>query len=76
MNQYTKPTLSLYKLNTNTGATSTCATSTTQAKDVVGFLEFMGVSQENAFTGEDHCLTEIEYENYCKFTGAVQVFFS
>ncbi len=76
MNQYTKPTLSLLSLSANSGATSTCATSTTEAKDVMDFLIIMGADEENAFAPAESCSFPIEYENYCKFTGAVQVFFS
>ena len=79
MNQYTKPTLSLLAVATNTGSASSCATGTVEAKEVLGLLEMMGVPKDSAFNSSDGCAFPVDgidsgFSNYCKFSGAVQVY--
>ena len=81
MNKYTKPTLSLLAVATNTGSTSSCATGTVEGKEVLEMLEMMGVPQNQAFNSSENCTFPVDgvdsgFVNYCKFSGAVQVFYS
>lgn len=81
MNQYTKPTLSLLTVATNTGSASSCKTGTVEAKEVLEMFEIMGVPKDSAFNSSEGCSFPVDgvdsaFSSYCKFSGAVQVFYS
>ena len=80
MNKYTKPTLSLLAVATNGGSTSSCATGTDEAKELMAFLKDMGL-QDSSFNSSEGCDTPADmfdpsFSSYCKFSGAIQVFYS
>ena len=80
MNQYTKPTLSLLTVATNTGSASSCKTGTVEAKELIAFLKDMGL-EEDSFSAIESCTIQVgdfdsAFSSYCKFSGAVQVFYS
>ncbi len=81
MNKYTKPTLSLLAVATNTGSTSSCSTGTAEAKELLDMLEIMGVPDSETFNSSEGCSAGVDYfddkfVSYCKFSGAIQVFCS
>ncbi len=76
MNKYIKPTITLLNSGTASAAASTCSTSTTDATGVLEILEEMGYNHENAFAPTESCPDPIDWENYCKFTSGIQIFFS
>ena len=80
MNQYTKPTLSLLTVATNTGSASSCKTGTVETKELIAFLEDMGLA-EGSFSATESCDLPVgefdpAFSGYCKFSGAIQVFYS
>ena len=81
MNLYTKPTLSLLAVAANTGSTSSCSTGTTEAKEILEMFENMGVPKDAVFNSSEGCSFPVDgvdsgFSNYCKFSGAIQVFYS
>lgn len=75
MNKYIKPTITLLNAGTTTAAASNCSTSTTDANRVLEMLEEMGYDKSKAFaTGE--CESPVVWEDYCKFSSGIQIFFS
>lgn len=76
MNKYVKPTISLLSAGANTRATSSCTTSKEDAKEFLGILESMGVNPDTAFGTIEGCREPILFEDYCKFTSTIQIFFS
>ncbi len=76
MNKYVKPTISLLSAGTNTGATSSCTTSTPDAKEIMDMLITMGYDKDNAFAPFESCSEPVMIEDYCKFTSTIQIFFS
>lgn len=76
MSKYIKPTISLLSIGTSTAAASTCTTSTAEANEVLEILNAMGVDHSQAFGMGESCWEPVVFENYCKFTSGIQVFFS
>lgn len=76
MSKYTKPTVSLISLNANPIAASNCSSSTTDAKEIKDILEDMGYDLSKAFNAMENCAEPVIFEEYCKFSSSIQVFFS
>ncbi len=76
MSKYIKPTISLLPLSANAAAASSCSTSTTDAKEILAILKDMGYDVNNAFGIGEGCQEEIIFEDYCKFTSSIQIFYS
>lgn len=76
MSKYTKPTVSFISLNANSASTSSCSTSTTDAKEIKEILISMGYDINNAFGAFEECAEPVMFEDYCKFSSSIQVFFS
>jgi len=76
MNKYVKPTISLLSAGTNTRATSSCTTSTADAKEIMDILISMGIDKDTAFAPVEGCGSMVPIEDYCKFTSTIQIFFS
>lgn len=76
MSKYTKPTISLISLNATSAVASSCSTSTADADMVKEILISMGYDPNNAFSSYEPCSEPFDFEDYCKFTSGVQVFFS
>lgn len=76
MSKYIKPTISLVASGTATAAASTCSTSTTDANEIKDILISMGYDINNAFSAGEDCIEPVMFEDYCKFSSAIQIFFS
>ena len=77
MSNYIKPTISLVASRTSGGAASSCSTSTTDAKEIMDILVSMGYDPNNAFGTLEGCPEQVVlYEDYCKFSSSIQVFYS
>ena len=76
MSKYTKPTISLISLNATTAAASSCSTSTTDANEIKDILISMGYDMNNAFGAYENCTEVVAFEDYCKFSSSIQIFFS
>ncbi len=76
MNKYIKPAIKLLESGTTSAATSSCSTSTTDAKEIMDILKDMGYDSSNAFGMVEGCSEPVMFEDYCKFTSSIQVFFS
>lgn len=76
MNKYVKPTISLLSAGTNTRSTSSCTTSTPDAKEIMDILISMGYDQNSAFGPFEGCSEPVMFEDYCKFTSVIQIFYS
>lgn len=76
MSKYIKPTVSLLSLNANAAAASSCSTSTEDAKEIKDILISMGYDINNAFSTMEPCTEQVMFEDYCKFSSSIQVFFS
>ena len=76
MSKYIKPTISLLPLSANAAAASLCSTSTTDAKEIMDILKEMGYDESTAFGMGEGCKEEVVFEDYCKFTSNIQIFFS
>ncbi len=76
MSKYTKPTISLISLNATPVAASNCSTSTTDAKEIKEILESMGYDMAYAFGAFEGCDEPVAFEDYCKFSSSIQVFYS
>lgn len=76
MSNYIKPTAILLDTATTAAATSSCSTSTTDAKELMEMLKDMGYDQENAFGMSEGCIEQVVIDDYCKFSSSIQVFFS
>lgn len=76
MNKYVKPTISLLSSGANTRATSSCTTSKEDARDFLAMLESMNINPDAAFGMIEGCQEPIMFEEYCKFTSSIQIFFS
>lgn len=76
MSKYIKPTISLLNANLTTAATSTCSTGTVDAKEVIELLRLMGYNTQHAFSTADGCIEPVDFEDYCKFSSGIQIFYS
>ena len=76
MSKYTKPTVSLISLNANAVAASNCSSSTADAKEIKDILESMGYDLTQAFNASENCAQPVMFEDYCKFSSSIQVFYS
>lgn len=76
MSKYTKPTVSFISLNANAAAASSCSTSTADAKEIKDILISMGYDMNNAFGAFEGCEEPVAFEDYCKFSSSIQIFFS
>ena len=76
MSKYIKPKISLVSLNATTAAASNCSTSTTDAKEIEDILISMGYNSELAFGMYEGCTDPVMFEDYCKFSSSIQVFYS
>ena len=76
MSKYTKPTISLISLNSTSAVASSCTSSSADAELVKEILISMGYNYENAFSSYEPCSEPFDFEDYCKFSSGVQVFFS
>lgn len=76
MSKYTKPTISLISLNSTSAVASSCTSSTADAELVKEILVSMGYDPSKAFSSYEPCSEPFDFEDYCKFTSGVQVFFS
>ncbi len=75
MSKYTKPTISLVALNASPAAYN-CSNSTGDANEILDILESMGYNIDNAFGMYEDCKEPVMFEDYCKFTSSIQIFFS
>ncbi|MBQ9850838.1 MAG: hypothetical protein IJO36_09080 [Clostridia bacterium] len=76
MNKYIKPTISLVASGTTTASASSCSTSTSDAKQIKDILISMGYDINQAFGFMEPCEQQVAFEDYCKFTSSIQIFFS
>ncbi len=76
MNKYIKPTISLVASGTSSAAASSCSTSTTDAEEIKKILISMGYDINEAFSAMESCVQPVMFEDYCKFTSSIQIFFS
>lgn len=76
MNKYIKPTISLVASGTTTASASSCSTSTTDAEEIKNILISMGYDINQAFGFMEDCEEQVMFEDYCKFTSSIQIFFS
>ena len=76
MSKYIKPTVSLISLNAASAATSSCSSNKADAEMVKDILISMGYDPKNAFSSYEPCSEPFDFEDYCKFSSGVQVFFS
>ncbi len=76
MSKYIKPTISLLSLNASAASASSCSTSTTDAKEIMAMLKDMGYDESTAFGMVESCENPVMFEDYCKFTSSIQIFFS
>ena len=76
MSKYSKPTISLITLNSSSAVASSCTSSTADAELVKEILVSMGYDPANAFSSYEPCSEPFDFEDYCKFSSGVQVFFS
>lgn len=76
MNKYIKPTISLAASGTATAAASSCSTSTVDAKEIKNILISMGYDIDKAFGMMEPCEEQVMFEDYCKFSSSIQIFFS
>ncbi len=76
MSKYIKPTITLAATTAASGATSSCSSSTVDAKEIMAILESMGYDIENAFGMIEGCGEPVMFEDYCKFSSSIQIFYS
>lgn len=78
MNKYIKPTISLVSNGgIATASASSCSSSTADAQLVESILNGMGYTDVSAAFGtHEQCEIPVDIEGYCKFSSAIQVFFS
>lgn len=76
MSNYIKPTISLMGSEPMVASASSCTASTADAKLIEQILKDMGITSEQAFGTSESCEVTIPIEGYCKFSSAIQVFFS
>lgn len=78
MSKYIKPTISLVSAGTALASTSSCSSSKADAELVASILTAMGFTGDfnQAFSTDESCVFPIDMEGYCKFSSAIQVFFS
>ncbi len=76
MSKYIKPTISLVNSVAAAGAASSCSTSTSDAKEIKDILLSMGYDLETAFGAIENCKDPVMFEEYCKFSSSIQIFFS
>lgn len=77
MSKYIKPTIVLAAANTARGAASSCSTSSDDAKELKDILLSMGFDITKVFNSLEGCEETADmFEQYCKFSSAIQVFTS
>ena len=77
MNKYTKPTLQIVTANPAGGVASSCSTGTVDAKEIMSILISMGYDPKNAFgMMEASCTEPVTFDDYCKFSSGITVFYS
>ena len=78
MSNYTKPTIMLVDSGALNAVASSCSTSTEDAKEIKNILTSMGydLSDKNTFGIYEGCTNPIMFEEYCKFSSSIQIFFS
>ncbi|MBE6821306.1 MAG: hypothetical protein E7516_09690 [Ruminococcaceae bacterium] len=77
MSKYIKPTITLVGTATASGATSSCSSSTVDSKELVDILLSMGFDLNAVFNTAEGCTQPADmFEQYCKFSSAIQVFTS
>lgn len=76
MKKYIKPTISLAATGTTTAAASTCTTGTVEAKSIEELLVNMGYDINTAFGMYETCTNPVMFEEYCKFSSSIQIFYS
>lgn len=76
MSKYSKPTISLISLNGTSAMASSCSSSTADAEMVKDILISMGYDPSKAFSSFEACEEPFDFEDYCKFSSGIQVFFS
>lgn len=77
MSKYIKPTITLVGTATASGATSTCSSSTVDSEELKSILLSMGFDLTQVFNMVENCTQPAEmFEQYCKFSSAIQVFTS
>lgn len=76
MSKYIKPTVSLVSLNASPVAATNCSTSTADANEIKDILISMGYNIDQAFGVADGCNEIVVFEDYCKFSSSIQVFYS
>ena len=76
MNKYMKPTITLVASGTASGIASSCSTSAEDAKEIKDILISMGYDINQAFGMKEGCTEPVTFEDYCKFTSSIQVFYS
>lgn len=78
MSKYIKPTIMLSATGASNVAASSCSTSTEDAMEIKNILESMGydINSGKAFGVAEGCTEPILFEDYCKFSSSIQIFFS
>ena len=77
MSNYVKPTISLMGSEPMVASASSCSASTADAEYVKKILLAMGYSDvTTAFSTNEFCENPVDIAGYCKFSSAIQVFFS
>ena len=77
MNKYTKPTLQIVSPGTAGGVASSCSTGTVDAKEIMNILISMGYDPDKAFgMTEASCTEPVTFDDYCKFSSGITVFYS
>ncbi len=77
MSKYIKPTIVLATAGTASGAASSCSSSTTDSEELKDILLSMGFDLTKVFNTLEGCAQPADmFEQYCKFSSAIQVFTS
>ncbi len=78
MNDYIKPVIKLSSTTASNAAASSCSTSTQDATEIKNILISMGYdpTSAQAFGAYEGCQNPVMFEDYCKFSSSIQIFFS
>ena len=76
MSKYIKPSVILLDVGASNVAASSCSTSTEDAKEIKDILISMGYDLNTAFGIAEGCPDTVMFEDYCKFSSSIQIFFS
>ena len=76
MSDYIKPSVMLVSAGALNAAASSCSTSSEDAKQIKDILISMGYDMNKAFGVVENCTEPVMFEEYCKFSSSIQIFFS